>query len=272
MARPKEGYRNAAGVQIPGTTDITGRFMNRSRLLYWAFNRGKQGHQKLYDDSALDVGTAVHMMAELDLKDHPQDDIEFYLSTTLRDPEERKKAESAFTAFRQWREEFHVRPHAQEISLVSEQLQFGGTLDTVAVIRNGLGLIDFKTSSNGEVYEDHVLQLAAYGILWNETHPAEQLTAGYHLLLLPKEGGAPIHREYSHDQLHAFRQKFWLYRKAFDLDAACNDAKVLMGSSVAPSKAPKRRKPMKATEQPALAPATMAEMLRSYGHVKERAA
>ena len=75
MPRPKDGYKNAAGQKIPGVSDITGRFMDRSRIIWWAFNRGKQGHPKLYDDSALDIGTAVHMMAEMDLRDQPDDDI-----------------------------------------------------------------------------------------------------------------------------------------------------------------------------------------------------
>lgn len=271
MPRPAQGYRNAAGLVIPGTSDITGRYMDRTRLLYWAFNRGKQGHAKLYDNAAVNIGTAVHMMAELDLQDRPQEDIDFYLAATLRDADDRQKAESAFGAFRKWREKFHVRPHAQEISLVSEKLQFGGTLDTVAVIRNGLGLVDFKTSTSGEVYEDHVIQLAAYGILWNETHPGERLTAGYHLILLPKEGGSPIHREYTDAQLHPFRQKFWLYRKAFDLESTCGDPKVLAGSAVAPSPAPTTPPKRRAAAKPAPAPATasMAEILRSYGHVSE---
>lgn len=271
MARPKEGYRNAAGQPIPGTGDINGRFMDRSRLLYWAFKRGKEGAAKLYDNSALDIGTAVHTMAELDLKASPQRDIDFYLTATLPNPEEQAKAAAAFGAFRQWRETFHVRAIAQEISLVSEALQFGGTLDTVAAIRNGRGLVDFKTTSTGEVYEDMPLQLAAYGILWAETHPNEPLDEGYHLILLPKDGGKPIHREFTHDQLHPYRQKFWLYRKAYDLDAVCNDPKVLKGAAVAPSPKPAEdrvRKP-RATIPPR--PASMGEMLRAYGLIREEA-
>lgn len=274
MARPQSGYRNAAGMVIPGTTDITGRFMDRSRLLYWAFNRGKTGAAKLYDDSALNIGTAVHMMAELDLKERPLDDIDYYVEQTFpTDRENRSKAVSAYAAFRAWRHEFHVRAHVQEVSLVSEQLQFGGTLDTVAVIRNGLGLVDFKTSASGEVYEDHVLQLAAYGILWNETHPNEPLEAGYHLIVLPKDGSKPVHREFSDAAINPYRQKFWLYRKAYDLDKLCNDPKTLAGMTVAPSPAPVKaaRKPRTKASVHAIQP-SMAEILRNYGHVGAGAA
>ncbi len=274
MARPSTGYRNNAGLVIPGTTDVTKRFMNGTRLLYWAYNRGKQGFPQLYDDTAINIGTAVHMMAELDLKDRSRDDIDYYLEQTLTDRGDRAKAETAFRAFRQWRDEFHVRTHVQEVSLVSEKLQFGGTLDTVAVIRNGLGLIDFKTSASGEVYEDMVLQLAAYGILWNETHPDEPLEAGYHLIVLPKDGSKPVHREFSDAAINPYRQKFWLYRKAYDLDKLCNDPKTLAGQLVAPSVAPApkaTRKPRAKASLHSVQP-SMAEILRSYGHVNAGAA
>lgn len=267
MARPVNGYTNAAGQPIPGTTDITGRFMDRSRLLYWAFNRGKQGAAKLYDNSALDVGTAVHTMAELDMKGEADEAITFYLDATLRDPEQKEKARTAFAAFRAWRTEFAVTAYKQEISLVSEVLQFGGTLDTVATIRNGLGLVDFKTSSTGEVYVDHVLQLAAYGILWDETHPKEPLTSGYHLIVLPKDGSRPVHREFTREQLHPHRQQFWLFRKAYDFDAACCDPMLLKGVPVKPSKPRAPRREKAATPHPA----SIGELMRAYGLIREEA-
>jgi hypothetical protein len=266
MPRPKSGYKNAAGNPIPGCTDITGRFMDRSRLLFWAFNRGKQGHKSLYDDSALDIGTCVHTMAELDMKGRSPRDIEFYLTTTLTDPEQQTKAKLAFEAFRKWRDRFHVYAYAQELSLVSEKLQFGGTIDTIAMIRNGLGLLDFKSSASGEIYEDHVLQLAGYGILWEETHPTEPLTAGYHLVVLPKDGSAPVHREFTDEQLHPFRQKFWLYRKAYDLESICTDPMVLTGRAVTPSPKPAVKPRVRIKVQPST-PGSIGEMLRTYGHL-----
>jgi hypothetical protein len=268
MARPASGYRNADGSPIPGTTDIIKRFMNRDALLYWAFNRGKAGHAKLYDDSVLDIGTAVHTMAELDMKGEPDDAIEFYLTATLRDPEHQDKARAAFSSFHQWRAEFAVEAEWQEISLVSEKLQFGGTLDTIAHIRKGRGMLDFKSSAKGVVYEDHVLQLAAYGILWEETHPGDPLDEGYHLIVLPKDGSRPIHREFTHEQLHPFRQKFWLYRRAYDYDAVCNDPALLKGAPVKPSK-PRATKPKAAALPPR--PASIGEMMRAYGLIREEA-
>lgn len=260
MPRPKSGYANAAGLPIPATGDINGRFMNRTRLLYWAFNRGKQGLAKLYDNDALDIGSCVHTMAELDLANRSQADIEFYLKTTLPDLDLRNKAAFSFEAFRAWRKEFHVIAYMQETSLVSEKHQFGGTLDTIASIRGGLGMLEFKTSA--DVYEDHLLQMAAYSILWDENHPDEPLTAGFHLILLPKDGSSFVHREFSREQLAPFRAKFLLYRQAYDLDALCNDSKVLAGIAIKPSTKPRVRVKVSAT-----VPMSMGEMMRAYGHV-----
>jgi hypothetical protein len=267
MARPSNGYRNSAGQPIPGTTDITGRFKDYSGLMRWAFWCGKQGHAQLYDKSALDIGTCVHVMAEFSMRGQPDKDIEFYLTATLRDPEHQDKARTAFAAFLRWRSEFAVEAYKQEISLVSEALQFGGTLDAIATIRDGLGLVDFKTSKDAVVYPEHLIQLAAYGILWDETHPNEPLTAGYHLIVLPKDGSKPVHREFTREQLHPHRQQFWLFRKAYDFDAACNDPMLLKGVPVKPSK-PKATKP--APKAPAT-PASIGELMRAYGLIREEA-
>lgn len=276
MPRPSQGYKNSRGEPVPATGDINGRWMDRSRLLYWAFNRGREGCAKLYDDSALNIGACVHQMIELDLRDRLSRDIEFYATTTLPDPTQLEKATISFAAFRKWRAEFHVDPHTLESSLVSERLQFGGTLDVVAHIRGALGLLEFKTSN--ELYEDHVMQLAAYSILWEEAHPYEPL-ASFHVVLLPKDGGAPIHREFTREQLTPFRQKFELLRRAYDLDRITNSAKMLKGEPVAPSAAPEQPAPKpKAPRKPAAArervtipprPSTMGEMLRAYGHLRE---
>lgn len=266
MPRPANGYRNAAGQQVPGCSDISGRFKDGARLLYWAFNRGKAGHEKLYSNE-LNIGTTVHMMAELDLGDRAQSDIDFYLETSLRDPEDRIKAVHAFNAFRRWRQQNDVSVLVQEVSMVSEALQFGGTIDNVALFaaarRRG---VDFKTSTGGEIYPDHVLQIAGYDILWHENHPDQELD-GWDLVVLPKNGDKPVHAAFTREQLHPFRQQFWLLRKAFEYDQLCRDPKRLKGAIVNPE--PKVRKPRRAAPKPppGVNGETMADILRRYGHV-----
>tara|TARA_X000001382_G_scaffold116995_1_gene96412 strand:+ start:26 stop:385 length:360 start_codon:yes stop_codon:yes gene_type:complete len=53
-----------------------------------------------------------------------------------------------------------------EVSLVSEKYQFGGTFDAIAEINGKNYLIDFKTSKS--IYQEYVIQLAAYRQLWQE--------------------------------------------------------------------------------------------------------
>lgn len=276
MPRPKEGYRSAAGDIIPGTSDITKRYANARGLVIWGFQQGKKypdASDPWEPDTARDVGTCVHMMAEMDLRGQPKEDIDHYLKTTFRDSNERNAAITAFRAYRQWRSRFHVDAHVQEVSLVSEKYQFGGTLDTIAHMRGGLGLVDFKTSKEGRVYPEHVWQLAAYGMLWEENRPDEPLNAGYHLIMLPKDGSKPIHREFSWSYLEPFREQFKLFRRAWDLEDFCTTTKALKGIEVEPSIAPERpakviRKPQARVEAPAYRDMSMAEILRANGHAK----
>lgn len=271
MPRPKSGYRNAAGEIIPGTSDITKRFADSKALIYWAFQQGRKGLKDPYDGAERDIGTCVHMMAEMDLRGEPEENIDHYVNQTFRDPDQLKAALTAFRAYRQWRARFHVDVHIQEISLVSEKYQFGGTLDIVAHMRGGLGLVDFKTSKAGAVYPDHVWQLAAYGQLWNENHPNEPLTAGYHLITLPKDGSRPVHREYSEEHIKPFFEQFTLFRRCWDLEDYCANKEVLAGGDIAPSIAPERpaktiRRPTVRIEAPTHHPMSMAEIMRAYGH------
>jgi hypothetical protein len=41
--------------------------------------------------------------------------------------------------------------------------------DTIAMVGNRVGLLEFKTSS--KPYPDHLIAMAAHGRLWEETHP-----------------------------------------------------------------------------------------------------
>lgn len=276
MPRPSTGYRNAAGVVIPGTHDPIKRYMNSNGLIQWAYKRGKEG-VALYDGQAVNIGSCVHMMAELDLKNRPMDEIDYYVEQTLPHYADRTAAVKAFAQFRSWREQFHVAPVAQETPMVSERHQFGGTPDTIARV-NGLGLLDFKTSKDGKVYPDMLLAMAAHGKLWTENNPDHPLTGGYHLIVLPKDGSAFKHFHYA--GLDAYWQLFLMYLAAYRLDKACSAAKALEGQEIVPSPVPKRAAPPQPRPQVRYSPQShirgsarshmsMAEILRSYGHVRE---
>ena len=298
MPRPKNGYVNAAGQPIPGTHDPISRYMDQTALKIWAHKQGLAG-LPLYQRAAIDIGSTVHGMAELDLKSRPDREIEAYAHEALTVPDQLRKAFTSFQAFRNWREQCHVRAIAQEVAMVSETHQYGGTPDTIAMINGGLGLLDFKTSA--KPYPDHLVALAAHGRLWEENNPQQPLSS-YHLICLPKDGSAFRHHAYA--DLSQQWQLFTLWLDAYRLEKGCTLAKTAKAAAPkvevsAPIPKPRRParkpaasavdrflaeaaaapKPAPVIERPAdvvtpliaRAPFTMTEILRAYGHIREGA-
>ncbi len=74
---------------------------------------------------------------------------------------------------------------------------------------------DIKTSSG--IYRDHLVQVATYGAIWDETHD-EQITGGFDILRFSKEHPDFEHRHY--EELSGAVEMFALLRRAYDLDLA----------------------------------------------------
>lgn len=214
MPTPKAGYRLADGTQVPGVTTIIGRFKESGALIQWAYKRGKEGLD-LYEsrDRAGEIGTAVHDMVEQFCRgENPYHSLDF-----LTDEKDKAQARGAFSAFQEWYEAQSFFVLAQELQLVSEAYRFGGTPDAIA--RDGKGrivLLDWKTSAS--VYSDHLIQLAAYRLLWNETHPEMQLTGGSHLCRFAKEHGDFAHHYFPN--LDEAERAFVLMRELYPIDQA----------------------------------------------------
>lgn len=213
MAHPKGGYRNRAGVRIPGTTTIIGRYKESGPLLWWAFGQGRAAERRgiweqakgvmpraykklfgteepdaiynLYDkrDEAADIGTEVHELVER----HIRGEIDLRSGELRRRPE----IQSGVDAYLQWESMTQLEIVEQEMELVSEQYQFGGSPDAIGRINGELCLIDWKTSKG--VYPDFLIQLAAYNQLWIENFPDRPLTGGFHLCKFSKEHGDFAH-------------------------------------------------------------------------------
>lgn len=273
MPRPKQGYLNAAGQPIPGTHDPIKRFQDGTALRIWSYNQGKAG-KPLWDRTALDIGSIVHKMAEMDMAGSPERDVMVYATNALS-RDDLDAAMSAYRAFKDWRERFHVsKPIAQEIALVSEKYQYGGTPDIIALIGNRVGLLDFKTSKEGKVYPDQLVAMAAHGRLWNENHPGNPIT-DYHLIMLPKDGSGFQHHAYSTEMMKLPWKIFKMYLKLYPMDKILASAGVLRGqkpshaAKEAPVKPAARVKPTQ-RELPNIL--TIGELLRAYGHVGMEAA
>lgn len=209
MPTPAQGYRNAAGEKIPGTTTIIGRFKDSGGLLHWAFAQGQAAERgeirSLYDkrDEAADVGTLAHSLVEAHIK-----------TGAMPAKDAHPGALSAFNAYCKWASMTRLEIVEQETSMVSEIHQFGGTLDAIGKVGGELCLLDWKTS-NG-VYQDYLIQLAAYAMLWEETRPNEPLVGGFHLCRFAKEHGDFSHHYWAN--LDEAKEQFILFRRAYDLD------------------------------------------------------
>jgi hypothetical protein len=122
---------------------------------------------------------------------------------------------SAFEAFKEWFESNSFKVISQEEPMVSEVHFYGGTPDAIALDGKGrLVLLDWKTSDG--VYPEYLYQLAAYRILWNETHPEQPLTGGSHLCRFSKKGGDFAHHFFPN--LDKEEEGFLLMRKLYDID------------------------------------------------------
>lgn len=215
MGRPSQGYYNAAGDKLPGTTTICGIVKDSGPLIQWGYRtgreherlvaQGKPAPRSLYEvvDKAADIGTLAHECCEADILGKPLPDL----------PEERRdQVMQAFNQYLAWKRQTRLVIVASEVPLVSERYQFGGTLDFVCEIEGELCLGDFKTS--GGVYPEMLMQLAAYRQLWNETQQ-RQITGPSHLLRISKD--APDFAHHSYGDLSDAWELFLCARKAYDL-------------------------------------------------------
>lgn len=210
MPTPKSGYFLKSGERVPGTTTIIGRFKDSGGLLYWAFEQGKlaqQGKiQKLYDkaDEAADIGTQAHLM------------IEQFINGEEVDKPEDKRAKQAFDNALKWIDQTKIKVISkwQEVGLVSEEYRFGGTPDAIGELDGKLILLDWKTS-NG-IYQDYLIQIAAYRHLWESNFPDRPIDGGMYLCRFSKD--FPDFSTHYYSELDEAWEQFTLFRRAYDID------------------------------------------------------
>ena len=215
MAHPKAGYRNATNKRVPGVTTVIGRFKDSGGLLWWAFDQGKAAERgeinSLYDkrDAAADAGTLAHSMVEA----HVLNKDPLGVLVDIADMEIRDQAHQAFQSYLNWESMTTLKIIDQEMSLVSEKYNFGGTPDAIGEVNGELCLVDWKTSN--KVYPDMMIQLAAYKLLVHECTDYK-LTGGFHLCRFSKEHGDFTHHYWS--ELDEAWEQFKLFLKAYQID------------------------------------------------------
>lgn len=213
MARPTKGYKNADGKRVVGVTTITGRFEDKGGLMWWAFEQGKAAERgeidSLYDkrDEAASIGTLAHEMVEADINNEPFNADEYA-------PELIAKASRAFEAYKSWASASSLEVIAQEMPLVSEKYQYGGTPDAIGMVDGELCIVDWKTSKG--IYPGMLCQVSAYKQLWEENNPQDPITGGFHICRFDKETGDFAHHYYS--ELDDAWEMFKICRQAYELD------------------------------------------------------
>lgn len=213
MAHPKGGYKNRAGKKVPGVTTIIGRFKDSGGLMFWAFEQGKAAERgeidRLYDkrDEAAEAGTLAHSMVENHIRGISLPDLSIYPVDIA------KQAQQGYDNYLRWSDNSKIEVVEQEMEMVSERYQFGGCPDAI-MVRGELALGDWKTSNS--IYQDYLIQLAAYKYLWEENHPDRPITGGFHLCRFAKEHADFAHHFWS--ELDDAWEQFKLFRKAFDID------------------------------------------------------
>ena len=240
--RPHRGaYKDADGKKVPSTTSILDQYDAKPGLNVWrmrhAFEEGlemgalmkapltkkaiEEARRKVERDGFRPeligkesgyTGSAVHDAVESDI--HGDDPIAtldaFGLNT-----EQRKHAQRALGAWRQWREANpQIRFLATEIPLVSDDLGFGGTIDALAEENGKPLLVDFKTSKR--FYAGHIYQLGGYVQLLRDAREIE--VADALVLRLCKSSGKPKVWRIGGVQLDCARKGFLLRLRAMRLD------------------------------------------------------
>jgi hypothetical protein len=182
----RQPYLLKNGTEVPSVTTLLGNLGWKSfGLMFWAHKIGKQGLDLKDERTKLaDVGTMVHAFAEADITGRPQPE---FLEATAED---RQKAQDAFRGYLEWKASTRIDPIASEIALVSERYKYGGRLDAITSRDGDAGLLDFKSSK--DLYPDHLVQLAAYHVLWSENRPDIPLTS-WHLLRWRPDGSFVHH-------------------------------------------------------------------------------
>jgi hypothetical protein len=155
-------YKNKDGVRLPGVSTIVG-VLAKPQLIPWSNRLGLEGIDVgKYVDALANAGTLAHYLVQCDLEGEKPD--QKYLDEFSKIDMDR--AETGYLKFLDWRSKHHIEVVATELQLVSEEHQFGGTLDILAKVDGVLKLVDLKTCK--AIYgasDDKFTQCAGYDIM-----------------------------------------------------------------------------------------------------------
>lgn len=199
---PPRIYKTRDGKRVPSVSTIRKYADPDSEgLLRWAHRLGMDGlDMDAERDAAAAVGTISHACIEAEFLGMKQPDLSHVGA------EERAKVATVMESWRAWRKSVVLdEVLGSEIPLVSENLLYGGTMDAVVSIGDKRVLADWKTGAG--LYVADLVQVAAYGMLWDEHHP-EQPIEEYTLLRLGKDAVGFTMKTYPAASMQPAREAF----------------------------------------------------------------
>lgn len=160
-------YKTSEGKRVAGVTTIT-RLLNKPYLITWANKLGLEGIDSTkYRDEAAEIGMLAHAIIQAHLAKEELDYREY--SSIQKD-----LAENAVLSFLEWEKNHRIEPILLEEALVSDNKEYGGTVDCYCKLDGGATLIDFKTGK--AIYEEYFVQVAGYAELLKEKgHRVEKI-------------------------------------------------------------------------------------------------
>ena len=158
-ARAHQRYKTSDGRPCVGVTTVLG-VMAKPALVKWANKLGLDGYDvDKWVDALAQIGTLIHYMVECDIKEEKP-------NFSDSSPNQISAAENAFIKWLMWRDKNKFELIGSEMQLVSESLEYGGTLDIFAKVNGVPTVLDIKTSKG--VYSEQRTQVVAYKKLLQE--------------------------------------------------------------------------------------------------------
>ena len=154
-------YMTSGGVSVASVTEVLSATRSQDWLIDWAVKMARRGddHEAVRDRAAR-VGTIAHELIAANLQGRAWDiDVD-------TDPREMKDAEKAYDRWLEFASNRKIEPLIVEEPFVSDEQEYGGTPDMLAIVDGVRTVIDFKTGRypGGK----GLLQLGAYARLLTE--------------------------------------------------------------------------------------------------------
>jgi len=207
----KRGYHNKAGDRIPANTTILNQLGWKSRgLMHWSWKMGMEGkdYREVADEEA-DIGTIAHKWVEADL--HGKDRIKVDIPM-----DSLAKLDKCMASFNRWSHGSRLDVTGSEIEVISEKHQYGTRIDHPARIDGTRIILELKSTT--DLYEDHLIQVAAQWQAWDEEFPGDPVQEA-HILRLGKEDASFHHHSWI--DLAKYFRVFVLCRELYDLQKQC---------------------------------------------------